>query len=75
LCVFRAPLHNETAKWSFFRFCAKEFDVKRAYNEIKMFREMATAAKCRRNNFIRRKVAGNQNEMLPIYPSLAGILV
>lgn len=67
---------NETANRAFFDFkvMAKEFDVKRAYNEIKMFKEMATAAANAEGIIsLDYKVAGKLNdEMLPIYPSLAG---
>jgi AsmA protein len=31
-----------------FKVNAKDFDIKRAYTEIKMFREMASSQKCRR---------------------------
>lgn len=67
---------NETSNRAFFDFKVKanEFDVKRAYNEIKMFREMATAAANAEGIIsLDYKVAGRLNdEMLPIYPSLKG---
>jgi AsmA protein len=67
---------SETAKKAFFDFkvLAKEFDVKRAYNEIKMFREMASAAESAEGIIsLDYKVAGKLNDqMQPIYPSLSG---
>ena len=53
---------------------ANDFDVKRAYNEIKMFREMATAAESAEGIIsLDYTVAGKLNsEMMPIYPSLSG---
>jgi AsmA protein len=53
---------------------AKEFDIKRAYNEIKMFREMASAAESAEGIVsLDYKVAGIlDGNMLPIYPSLTG---
>lgn len=57
-----------------FKVNAKDFDIKRAYNEIKMFREMASAAESAEGIVsLDYKVAGilNQN-MEPIYPSLSG---
>ncbi len=57
-----------------FKVLAKEFDVKRAYNEIKMFREMASAAENASGIVsLDYKVAGKLNAgMQPIYPSLKG---
>lgn len=67
---------SETAKKAFFDFnvVAKEFDVKRAYKEIKMFREMASAAESAEGIIsLDYKVAGKLNDqMQPIYPSLSG---
>ena len=53
---------------------AKDFDVKRAYTEIRMFREMATAAENAEGIIsLDYKVVGNLDaNMLPIYPSLTG---
>jgi len=53
---------------------AKDFDVKRAYNEVKLFREMATAAENAEGIIsLDYKVAGIlDNNMKPIYPSLTG---
>lgn len=57
-----------------FKVLAKEFDVKRAYNEVKMFREMATAAQSAEGIItLDYKVAGILDaNMAPIYPSLTG---
>jgi len=57
-----------------FKVNAKEFDIKRAYNEIKMFREMASAAESAEGIVsLDYKVAGIlDGNMLPIYPSLTG---
>lgn len=57
-----------------FRVDAKEFDIKRAYNEIKMFREMASAAESAEGIIsLDYKVAGIlDGNMSPIYPSLTG---
>jgi AsmA protein len=67
---------NESTNKAFFDFkvLAKEFDVKRAYNEIEMFREMASAAENAEGIIsLDYKVAGKLNsEMMPIYPSIKG---
>lgn len=67
---------NETPNQAAFDFKidAKEFDIKRAYNEIKLFREMASAAEKAEGIIsldyaIGGKLDGN---MQPIYPSLVG---
>lgn len=57
-----------------FKILAKDFDIKRAYNEIKMFREMASAAEKAEgivslDYTVKGKLDGN---MQPIYPSLVG---
>lgn len=53
---------------------ATDFDVKRAYNEIKIFHDLATAAsKAEGIVSIDYKLTGKLNEnMMPIYPSLVG---
>lgn len=53
---------------------AKDFDVKKAYNEIKMFRDMASAAENAEGIVsVDYKIAGHlDGNMQPIYPSLAG---
>ena len=67
---------SETSKRAFFDFkiLAKDFDIKRAYNEVKMFREMATAAANAEGIVsLDYRVKGKLNEeMQPIYPSLTG---
>jgi len=57
-----------------FKVKAKEFDIKRAYNEIKMFKEMASAAESAEGIVsLDYKVSGILNgNMAPIYPSLTG---
>jgi AsmA protein len=53
---------------------ASDFDIKRAYNEIKIFREMASAAeKAEGIISLEYKLKGRLNaNMEPIYPSLVG---
>jgi AsmA protein len=67
---------SESPERAFFEFevLAKDFDVKRAYNEVKMFREMASAAESAEGIVsLDYKVAGKLNsQMQPIYPSLKG---
>lgn len=67
---------SETPKRAFFDFKvkAKEFDIKRAYDEVKMFREMASAAENAEGIVsLDYKVKGKLDaNMQPIYPSLAG---
>jgi AsmA protein len=67
---------SQSSEKAFFDFKvdAKEFDIKRAYNEIKMFREMASAAESAEGIVsLDYKVAGILNSnMEPIYPSLTG---
>ena len=67
---------NEAANSAYFNFkiSAKDFDIKRAYNEIKMFKNMVSAAEKAEGivslNYI---VSGKLDEMMqPIYPSLLG---
>ena len=71
-----ALYYNETSNRAFFDFkvLAKDFDIKKAYNEIKMFREMATAAeKAEGIVSLDYKVNGKLDaNMQPIYPSLVG---
>lgn len=57
-----------------FKVSAKDFDIKRAYNEVKLFREMATAAESAEGIVsLDYNVAGVlDSNMLPIYPSLTG---
>jgi AsmA protein len=53
---------------------ATDFDVKKAYNEIKIFREMASAAeKAQGTISLEYKLKGKLNgKMEPVYPSLVG---
>lgn len=53
---------------------ASDFDIKRAYNEIKIFREMASAAeKAQGTISLKYKLKGRLNaNMEPVYPSLVG---
>lgn len=74
--VFDADYQNQnTTRADFnFKIAAKDFDIKRAYDEVKMFREMASAAENAQgivslNYNVSGKLDGN---MQPIYPSLAG---
>lgn len=71
-----AIYYNEAVNRAFFDFkvLANDFDIKRAYDEIKMFREMATAAeKAQGIVSLDYKVNGKlDGNMQPIYPSLAG---
>ena len=64
-----------TNKASFdFKILAKDFDVNRAYKEVKLFREMASAAKNAEGIIsLDYQVAGKlDGNMQPIYPSLVG---
>lgn len=67
---------SETPSRAFFDFkvAADNFDIKRAYDEIKMFREMATAAeKAQGKVSLNYKIGGKlDGYMQPIYPSLVG---
>ncbi|WP_269241570.1 AsmA family protein [Flavobacterium limnophilum] len=53
---------------------ASDFDIKRAYNEIKIFREMASATeKAQGTISLEYKLKGRLNaNMEPVYPSLVG---
>ena len=57
-----------------FKVTTQDFDVKRAYKEIKMFREMASAAESAEGIIsLDYKVAGKlDGNMQPVYPSLVG---
>ncbi|MES2812509.1 MAG: AsmA family protein [Bacteroidota bacterium] len=57
-----------------YKVVAKEFDVKKAYNEVKMFRDMAPAAKTAEGIVsLNYNVGGYLDKnMKPIYPSLKG---
>jgi AsmA protein len=67
--------NTETKSAGFdFHLITKEFDIKRAYKEVKLFREMASAAENAEGIVsLDYTLKGNLNqEMLPIYPSLLG---
>jgi AsmA protein len=68
--------HSETATRAAFDFKvkAKDFDIKRAYNEIPMFKEMASAAENAEGIVsLDYKIGGKLDaNMAPIYSSLAG---
>jgi AsmA protein len=53
---------------------ATEFDIKRAYKEVKMFKEMASAAENAEGIVsLDYKIKGRLNQqMMPVYPSLIG---
>ena len=67
---------NEGTQKAYFdyKINASEFDIKRAYNEIKMFREIVTAAESAEGivglNYSIKGVLNNQ--MTPVMPSLEG---
>lgn len=67
---------NQTDEKAFFdmKVNAKDFDVKRAYNEIKLFREIVTAAESAEGIVsLDYKLAGIlDGNMMPIFPSLRG---
>lgn len=53
---------------------AADFDIKRAYNEIEMFKKMASAAESAQGIVsLDYKIKGRLNQdMMPVYPSLTG---
>jgi len=53
---------------------AKDFDIKKAYNQIKLFRDMATSAKSASGQVsLEYQLSGRLNQnMQPVYPSLKG---
>jgi len=53
---------------------AKDFDIKKAYNQIKLFRDMATSAKSASGQVsLDYQLSGRLNaNMQPVYPSLKG---
>lgn len=74
--AFDADYRDETTALADFdfRIRAKDFDIKRAYDEVKLFREMASAAENAQgivslDYHVNGKLDGN---MQPIYPSLVG---
>ncbi len=71
-----ATYQNITLKKALFNYHIKatEFDIKRAYNEVKLFREMATSAeKAEGVVSLDYNLKGKLNEnMDPVFPSLVG---
>lgn len=74
--AFDANYQDETVALAHFdfRIRAKDFDIRRAYDEVKLFREMASAAENAQGIVsldyrVNGKLDGN---MQPIYPSLVG---
>lgn len=74
--AFQADYKSETATRADFdfRIQAKDFDIKRAYDEVKLFREMASAAENAQgiislDYHVNGKLDG---DMQPIFPSLTG---
>ena len=71
-----AKYEASSPKKAFFEYDIKaaDFDIKRAYNEIKIFREMASAAeKAQGTISLEYKLKGRLNaNMEPVYPSLIG---
>lgn len=71
-----AMYKNEGTQKAYFdyKINASEFDIKRAYNEIKMFREIVTAAESAEGivglNYTIKGILNNQME--PVMPSLEG---
>ncbi|RBL89861.1 AsmA family protein [Chitinophaga flava] len=68
-----ACIHPQRASFDY-HITAKEFDIRRAYNEIKIFRDMASSAASASgivgiDYHLGGKLDGNMN---PIYPSLKG---
>lgn len=57
-----------------YQIIAKEFDIKRAYTEVKMFREMVSAAEYAQGIVsLDYKIKGRlDQQMMPVYPSLIG---
>jgi AsmA protein len=74
--IMDATYGSITPQKAFFDFNidAKEFDIQRAYREVKMFREMASsAAQVQGIVSLNYKLNGKLNaDMMPVYPSLKG---
>jgi AsmA protein len=67
--------HSSPSKANFeYHLQAKDFDVKRAYREVKLFRDLASSAsKAEGIISLDYQLKGKLNsKMLPVYPSLAG---
>ncbi|MDB5087291.1 MAG: hypothetical protein JWR09_1285 [Mucilaginibacter sp.] len=71
-----ATYSSQSAKKATFDYhiSAKEFDIKRAYNEIKLFHDMASSAKSAEGLVsLDYQLSGRLNSnMYPVYPSLKG---
>ncbi|CAN1547265.1 AsmA-like, C-terminal [Flavobacteriaceae bacterium] len=74
--AMNAAYQGITPKKAVFEYSIKatDFDVKRAYKEVKMFREMASAAENAEGIIsVDYKIKGRLNQqMMPVYPSLIG---
>ena len=74
--VMDATYGSVTPQKAFFDYHinAQDFDIKRAYNEIKLFHDMATSAKSAEGIVsLDYKLSGRLNSnMRPVYPSLKG---
>jgi len=65
---------SPTSAFFDYNITAKDFDIKRAYKEIKMFHDMATSAKSAEGKIsLEYHIGGKLNSsMNPVYPSLKG---
>ena len=74
--TMNAAYQGFTPKKAVFEFDIKatDFDIKRAYNEVAMFKEMASAAESAQGIVsLDYKIKGRlDQEMMPVYPSLIG---
>jgi AsmA protein len=74
--AMNAAYQGITPKKAVFEYSIKatDFDIKRAYKEVKMFREMASAAENAEGIIsLDYKIKGRLNQqMMPVYPSLIG---
>lgn len=74
--AFQADYNDQSPTLADFDFTigAKDFDIKRAYDEVKLFRDMASAAENAQGIVsLQYRIAGKLNgAMQPIYPSLLG---
>jgi AsmA protein len=68
-----APVNNDSARFSI-HLKADSFDIKRAYNEVPLFRELASSAAYASGLVsVDYQLKGALNkEMMPVYPSIAG---
>jgi AsmA protein len=74
--AMNAAYQGFTPKKAVFEYSIKatDFDIKRAYNEVEMFKEMASAAENAEGIVsLDYKIKGRLNQdMMPVYPSLIG---